>query len=491
MVAALNRMGLRVVLDVAFNHTFAAGQEPCSVLDKVVPGYYHRLDANGEIERSSCCPNTATEFAMMEKLMRDAILHWARVYKVDGFRFDLMGHHLRDHMLTVRADLDSLTLAEDGLEGTKILLYGEGWDFGEVAGNARGLNASQQNMAGSGIGTFNDRIRDAGRGGGPFTGLRTQGYISGLAIDPNDSEQGAREYQRSHLLYLKDLIRVSLAGNLQSYQFISAKGGLIRGKDLPYRGTAAGYTDSPQENILYLAAHDNETLFDAIQYKAACRNTVADRVRMQCLGISLLALAQGLPFFHAGMEILRSKSLDRDSYRSGDWYNFLDYSYRTNNWGVGLPFADINHGNWGVMRELLNNPALKPEPKHILKTLNHFEEMLKIRKSSPLFRLTTAEAVQKALKFYNTGPNQVLGLIAMSLENHAGQRPDKQNKVIFVMMNADPEPVEFQLDNVDLGDLRLHPVQAESADSVVRKSVYNRKNQRFLIPGRTTAVYVR
>ena len=131
------------------------------MLDRIVPGYYHRLDLKGAVETSTCCQNTATEHAMMEKLMVDSIVTWAKAYKVDAFRFDLMGHHMKSNIVNVRAALDALTLANDGVDDASIYLYGEGWDFGEVGGNARGVNATQLNMAGTGVGTFNDRIRDA------------------------------------------------------------------------------------------------------------------------------------------------------------------------------------------------------------------------------------------------------------------------------------------------------------------------------------------
>src|SRR5512145_2534243 len=126
MVQALNQAGLRVVMDVVYNHTNASGQEAKSVLDKVVPGYYHRLNAEGAVETSTCCQNTATEHAMMEKLMIDSLVTWAKEYKVDGFRFDLMGHHMVENMLHVRQALDALTLEKDGVDGSKILIYGEG-----------------------------------------------------------------------------------------------------------------------------------------------------------------------------------------------------------------------------------------------------------------------------------------------------------------------------------------------------------------------------
>ena len=88
-----------------------------SVLDRVVPGYYHSLNAMGAVETSTCCQNIATEHAMAENLMVDSVVTWARDYKVDGFRFDLMGHHSRDTMLAISAALDELTVRRDGVDG--------------------------------------------------------------------------------------------------------------------------------------------------------------------------------------------------------------------------------------------------------------------------------------------------------------------------------------------------------------------------------------
>ncbi len=101
--------------------------------------------------------------------MVDSVVQWAKQYKVDGFRFDIMGFHLKSNLLKVRAALDALTPQKDGVDGKSIYLYGEGWNFGVMANNGRGVNAIQVNMAGTGIGTFSDRIRDAVRGGGPFS----------------------------------------------------------------------------------------------------------------------------------------------------------------------------------------------------------------------------------------------------------------------------------------------------------------------------------
>jgi pullulanase-type alpha-1,6-glucosidase len=492
MVQALSREGLRVVMDVVYNHTHAAGQSDQSVLDRIVPGYYHRLNADGNVETSSCCPNTASEHDMMEKLMIDSVLTWARAYKVDGFRFDIMGHHMKRNMVKLRQALDGLTPAADGVDGPKVYVYGEGWNFGEVANDAEGVNARQANMAGTGIGTFNDRIRDGARGGGPFGGRQEQGFLTGLFYDPNATDQGSASEQQARLLERTDWIRVGLAGNLASYRFVDRFGNLVAGAGVDYNGQPAGYTADPQEVINYVDAHDDETLFDAIQLKAAASDPVADRlrmrVRMQDLGMSLVTLGQGIPFVHAGIDMLRSKSLDRNSYNSGDWFNRLDFTYSSDNWGVGLPPARDNQANWPVMGPLLADPALKPGPADIQDAVAHFRESLQIRKSSKLFRLRTAEDVKQRLSFYNTGPGQLPGLIVMGLSDADGS-VDRRHDHVAVLFNANRVGQSFTVG--EFAGLRfvLHPVQRASHDPIVRTASFEGGSGTFSVPARTAAVF--
>jgi len=490
MVEALNEMGLRVVMDVVYNHTNASGQSSKSELDRIVPGYYHRLSDNGRVETSTCCQNTATEHAMMRKLMVDSVVTWAREYKIDAFRFDLMGHHMLADMLAVRAALDELTLEKDGVDGRAIYLYGEGWDFGEVAGNARGVNATQFNAAGTGIGTFNDRLRDAVRGGSPFGGQQEQGFINGLYYDPNETDQGAESAQLDRLLNFADLIRVGLAGNLADYQFTGAAGVLTTGADVSYNGSPAGYTQDPQENIVYVSKHDNETLFDAIQYKAPLTADMDARVRMQNLGNSIVLLSQGVPFFQAGDDLLRSKSLDRNSYNSGDWFNAVDWTGGSSNWGKGLPAATDNESMWPVMAPLLANPDLLPGSDQMAAAAAHFREFLQIRASSPLFRLQTAEDVQARLKFLNTGPEQIPGVIVMSLSDTAGENLDPNYALVVTLFNANDETLTFTAPEMADMPLALHPVLVNSADALVAESSFDPATGAFSVPGRTTAVFV-
>ncbi|MFL6193707.1 MAG: pullulanase-type alpha-1,6-glucosidase [Thermoanaerobaculia bacterium] len=488
MVQGLGRSGLRVVMDVVYNHTNAAGQNDKSVLDRIVPGYYHRLNSDGNIETSSCCQNTASEFNMMEKLLIDSVVTWAKEYKVDGFRFDLMGHHMKRNLLSLRAALDALTPAADGVDGRRIYLYGEGWNFGEVANNARGVNAIQANMAGTGIGTFSDRLRDGVRGGGPFSGIQEQGFLTGLYYDPNATNQGSASDQLNTLLLRADWIRTGLAGGLADYQLVDRNGNLVAAKQIDYNGQPSGYTADPQEVISYIEAHDNDTLWDAIAAKAAPADTLLDRVRMQNLGMSLLGFGQGIPFYHAGVELLRSKSMDRNSYNSGDWFNKLDFTYQSNNWGVGLPPATDNQSNWPVMQPLLANPALKPGPAQIQAAYQHFLETLAIRKSTPLFRLRTAADVEGRLRFHNTGPNQIPGVIVLSVSDDGGG-VDRAHKRLVVVFNADDETRTFNLAEFQGAPLRLHPLQLASADPVVRSASFNPTLGGFSVPGRTAAVF--
>lgn len=487
MVQALNRRGLRVVMDVVYNHTAASGQSERSVLDRIVPGYYHRLDAEGKVEHSTCCENTASEHSMMERLMLDSLRIWACAYRVDGFRFDLMGHHMQSNMLKVREMLDGLTPAVHGVDGKSIYVYGEGWDFAEVAGGARGPNASQHRMAGSGIGTFNDRLRDAARGGGAFAPLQEQGVLTGLVDAPNDGETASPEQRHARLLLQMDRIRVGIAGNLADYAFEDRHGRRARGADVDYAGAGAGYARDPRDTINYVEAHDNETLFDAIQLKAPRWLPLPERVRMQRLGLSLVALAQGIPFFHAGMDLLRSKSLDRNSYNSGDWFNRLDFGGRSNNWGVGLPPRAENERNWAIHRPLLADPALRPGESQIRDCAAHFLEVLRIRRSSRLFRLRSGAEVSTHLRFHNTGPHQLPGLLVWSLRDPEA-RLDAAHPLIVVLLNASGASAAPTLREFAGARLALHPVQANSTDPLVRTTGFDAASGGFRIPGRTAAV---
>lgn len=493
MVQGLAESGLRVVMDVVYNHTHAGGQDHTSVLDRIVPDYYHRLNAQGYVESSTCCANTASEHHMMEKLMIDTLITWATAYKVDGFRFDLMGHHMQRNMVKIRAALDALTLEKDGVDGRRILIYGEGWDFGEVWHNSRGINATQINLAGSGIGTFNDRMRDAVRGSGAFAAgeqLRRLGFICGLDDDPSHASAYEQAERRVNLLHLADQIRVGLAGNLRDITFVDRTGALVRGAEVDYHGSPTGYALDPKETVNYVEAHDGHTLFDLVQVQAPRTASIADRVRIHNLGLSVVALAQGIPFFHAGMDLLRSKSGDANSYDSGDWFNRLDWSYESNNWGVGLPPRQDNQASWPVLRPLLGDASLRPSRADILRCAAHFRELLRIRNSSILFRMRAAGDIVERVRFLNTGLHQAPGLIVMNIADNGRVPLDPRFARIVVLFNADVHTRWFAHETLVGGRLSLHPVQQASDDSLVSLSRYDSAAGAVSVSGRTAAVFV-
>ncbi|MFF2204620.1 pullulanase-type alpha-1,6-glucosidase [Streptomyces sp. NPDC058145] len=478
MVQALNQDGLRVVMDVVYNHTAASGQADTSVLDRIVPGYYQRLLADGSVANSTCCANTATENAMMGKLVVDSIVTWAKEYKVDGFRFDLMGHHPKANILAVRKALDALTLKKDGVDGKKIILYGEGWNFGEVADDARFVQATQKNMAGTGIATFSDRARDAVRGGSPFdSDPGVQGFASGLYTDPNSSTaNGTEEEQKARLLHYQDLIKVGLSGNLAKYRFTDSAGKEVTGAEIDYNGAPAGYADAPGDALAYVDAHDNESLFDALTYKLPKDTSASDRARMQVLAMATAALSQGPALSQAGTDLLRSKSLDRNSFDSGDWFNAIHWNCADGNgFGRGLPMAADNESKWPYAKPLLS--TVKVGCPQITGASAAYQDLLRIRTSEKAFSLGTAALVQDRLSFPLSGKDETPGVITMRLGD------------LVVVLNATPQRQEQRIGALAGSRFRLHPVQATGTDPVVKSASYAAGSGTFSVPARTVAVF--
>ncbi|KQX53243.1 MULTISPECIES: pullulanase-type alpha-1,6-glucosidase [unclassified Streptomyces] len=480
MVQALNGDGLRTVMDVVYNHTVAAGQSDKSVLDRIVPGYYQRLQADGTVATSTCCANTAPENAMMGKLVVDSVVTWAKDYKVDGFRFDLMGHHPKANILAVRKALDELTLAKDGVDGKAIVLYGEGWNFGEIADDARFVQATQKNMAGTGIATFSDRARDAVRGGGPFDeDPGVQGFASGLYTDPNSSAaNGTPAEQKARLLHYQDLIKVGLTGNLAPYTFTDTSGRTVKGSEVDYNGAPAGYAAAPGDALAYADAHDNESLYDALAFKLPAGTPAADRARMQVLAMATATLSQGPALSQAGSDLLRSKSLDRNSFDSGDWYNAIRWDCRDGNgFGLGLPPAADNKAKWPYGKPLLVNPALTVGCAQIDGASAAYRDLQKIRTTEPAFSLATAGQVQDTLSFPLSGRDETPGVITMRLGD------------LVVVFNASTRQQTQRVSGLAGTAYALHPVQAAGSDGVVKSSSYETGSGTFTVPARTVAVF--
>ena len=292
------------------------------------------------------------------------------------------------------------------------------------------------------------------------------------------------------------------------------------------------YGAHPEENVVYVGCHDNETVFDQVTLKAPARLPAAARAAMCRLALALVTLAQGVPFIHAGDDLLRSKSLDRDSYDSGDWFNRLDWTGTDNNFGVGLPPASKNAHAWPLKRPLLAAAALyKPSPEVIRGAAAHFQALLRVRYSSPLFRLPTAAAVRRQLSFANTGPGQVPGLIVMQVvsapapdvggsESSSGSKSssssgsgsessssgggegsgadgggggfDPHYSAVVVFFNSRPEEAVVPYPP-GRAALRLHPALAAlgaGGDEVLRACRADDAARRVTIAARTAAVFV-
>lgn len=455
MVKAIKQnIGMNVVMDVVYNHTNEAGLGPKSVLDKIVPWYYQRLNPEtGLVENSTCCSNTAPEHAMFAKLMDDSLVTWARDYKIDAFRFDLMGHHPKDQMVQALAAVKQVN--------PEMYFYGEGWNFGEVQDDKRFVQATQKHLAGTGIGSFSDRLRDAVRGGSPFDGgdtiRKTQGFGNGALVDANEMDG----VELATALHQSDLVRLGMAGNLKEFVLTDKDGMPKKGSDIDYNGQPAGYAQDPTEIQNYVDKHDNQTLFDNLIYKAP---EGADLVRMQGVSLATAMLGQGIPFTHAGVELLRSKSMERDSYDSGDWYNRVDYTLADNNFDKGLPRKDKDGDNYPLIEQVLGK-HVKPSGADMATMVGFYQELAELRQSSRLLRLGSGAEVIKRVDFRNTGPDQVPGLIVMTVDDgvNAGADLDPAIEGLVVMINATNQPQSIsdfrdgKDQPIDLSTLQLSP----------------------------------
>jgi len=462
MVQSLQSIGLRVVLDVVYNHTTSSGIWDKSVFDKLVPGYYHRYnEVSGEIERSTCCENTATEHVMMDKFVSDSLVILAREFGYDSFRFDVMGHMPKSSILAARDAVQAVD--EDNY------FYGEGWDFGEVANNRLFVQAKQADMAGSEVGTFNDRIREAVRGGALFSNSSTDGNLA---------EQ--------------DTLRLSLAGNLQNYILKDFKGNSAKGNSFTWNTQPTAYALDPADSIHYVSKHDNETLWDQLQYKHSTNMSIEQRVRAHNMALALPLMSQGIPFMQMGADLLRSKSMDRNSYDSGDWFNFVDFTKDTNNWNIGLPLAQDNEVKWQEIMPISANTQAAAQPQDITFAHDVFNEFLQIRSSSPLFRLTTEQDVIERVGFHNVGKAQQHGLIVMSIDDGEGLTDlDPAFDALVVVINATEQTLSHTI--ATAADFELHNVLKNSVDASMASANFATGDNEgtFTVPPYTLAVFTK
>ena len=281
MIEGLHKAGLRVIMDVVYNHVYNAQEHS---FNKTVPGYYFRYN-NGALTNNSGCGNdTASERKMMRKYIVDSVKYWAKNYNLDGFRFDLMGLIDLQTMKEVRSELNKID--------SSMIVLGEGWDMSQLPKDNRTIQANAHNIPG--VAFFNDSLRDAVKGS--VFDAKGTGFVNG-----NTSKD------------TKSLLEHNLLG----CQFGKGTIQCWNGKDEMH------FADAGQI-VQYVEAHDNLSLYDKL--KVSSPNDSEDlHMKRVKLANSMILLSRGMPFIQLGQEFLRSKNGEHDSYNKGDGINSLDW----------------------------------------------------------------------------------------------------------------------------------------------------------------------
>jgi len=462
MIMALHDMGLRVVFDVVYPHMNAAGLDTTkSTFQKIVPGYYFRTNADTGLPLDQSGPQTAAEHPMYAKFISDSLVQWAEQYKVDGFRFDQSGRMPKSVLTNALAAVQEVD--------PDTYFYAEAWDdSAELNLRSSETRSNQVGLVGSGIGSFNDKLRDP---------LQKFALVNGGKLDP---------------------VRAGLAGNLKDFSLKAKSGSTIAGSDV------GAYGEYPTENIVYADVHDNETLWDWMQKPNAvpAGTTLENRARIQNLTLSVPALSQGVPFFLMGSEMLRSKSMDGNSYNSGDWFNAVDFSMSsdsTNNWNVGLP---VTVADADAILAAIIQVGTAPKAALMQKSSDVFNQFLAIRKSSPLFSLNTAAEIKARVGFHDGGIAQKDNVIVMSIDDGSALADlDPNYDAIVVVFNGTNKTVTQKI--IGATGFTLHPLQQTATDPdatvdpVAATSSFavggagDETRGLFTVPAYTTAVFVK
>jgi pullulanase len=299
MVLAFHQKGLKLVMDVVYNHT---GLTETSNFEQLVPGYYYRRTSDGAFSNASACGNeTASERPMFRKFMLESLIHWVKEYHIDGFRFDLMGIHDIATMNEIARTLRSLR--------PDILLYGEGWTAGAspLPDSLRALKSQVSRL--DGVAVFGDEFRDGIKGS--VFDFHQPGFVSGAFSNRASIEFG-------------------VVGAVAHPQ--------IQYDNVNY--SKSSYATSPRQMIAYVDCHDNHTLWDRLSLSASSYSE-ADRKKMHQLALAMVLTSQATPFLHAGTEFLRSKKLNENSYNAPDSINAIDWSLRSKHEDVVLMVKEL------------------------------------------------------------------------------------------------------------------------------------------------------
>lgn len=352
MVQAFHRKGIRVVLDVVYNHT---GQTEDSNFNQLVPQYYYRQNAEGGFSDASACGNeTASEREMMRKYIVESVQYWVNEYHLDGFRFDLMGIHDIETMNEVSAAVRAID--------PSIFVYGEGWTAGAspLPSEQQALKANTYKM--QNVAAFSDDLRD------------------GLKGSVFEHEEGGFASKRPGL---KESIKFGVVASTQhpqlNYELVNY--------------SKAPWAAEPSQTISYVSCHDNHTLWD----KLTISNPDASEeelIKMHKLAETIVLTSQGVPFIHAGMEMLRTKNGVENSFESPDEINQIDWTRKER-------YQDV---------------------------YEYYKGLIALRKNHPAFRMTNTEAIQQHLEFLDyQGDN----FLAYQLKDNANG--DSWNQILVLL----------------------------------------------------------
>lgn len=343
LVKSLHDNNIGVIMDVVYNHTYESDK---SSFHKTFPFYYHRTKNNWFSNGSGCGNELASERAMVRKYILDSVQFWAREYKIDGFRFDLMG----------LIDIETINLIRDKLNeiNPQILMYGEGWTGGESPLPSTKLAYKWNSYQFARVGLFNDNIRDAVKGA--VFNIYDKGYVNGNPSAAN-------------------IIKRGLSGSFPHSQ--------LNGND------EVCFAYNPTQTINYCEAHDNHTLWDKLTVSAE-QFTEDERIKMDKLSASIILLSQGVPFLELGQDFLRSKpkaSYNKEAHDnksipfSGNSYNAPD---------------ETNAIKWNQKGENID-------------VFEYYKSLISLRKKYPQLRLNKREDVEAQMKFFDTGDNNIIG----------------------------------------------------------------------------------
>ncbi|MHA6249581.1 type I pullulanase [Pontibacter sp. CAU 1760] len=389
-VLGFHQLGLGVVLDVVYNHT---GLTEDSNFNLEVPGYYYRHTASGGWSNASGCGNeTASERTMMRKFMIESCCYWATEYHIDGFRFDLMAIH----------DLETMNLLSEALKkiNPNIILYGEGWTAGAspLPEEKQALKSHTHRM--THVSAFSDTLRD-GLKGSVFD-VAAKGFVNGAP-------------------HMEELVKFGVVGCTAHPE--------VQTKKTPW-------ARDPWQSVSYASCHDNHTLYDKLKASAP-QATETEIYQMHLLANAVVLTAQGIPFLHAGVEMLRSKQGHHNSYNLPDAINQLDWDQKTTYYGA----------------------------------FTYLRQLIALRKAHPAFYMPTAAMVREHLRFLQAPP----GCVGYTISGHANNDSWAN---ILMLYNANPYPVQLPIsgewqvaaseETIDLSGMRrIHEVAGAAPRSML------------------------